>query len=255
MGLTLIIDGFKDLLTMFDDLEFDEGRHMYFVNGDNYPSVSSRLHDHCEEFDEDYWLARKAPQLGVTIEELRAQWHKKRDDACAKGHDCHYFLEHFKLGMEHLADTPEKKAGVLFLQHYIYKENPRYFIITQEYRMVHREFKYCGTTDMLLWDSWEKKIIVADWKTNEDLFKTFGTLKTPFNFLTSNPYNKYQLQFSYYQLMVEQSKYKVSERWLIYLEADGMYTIHKTEDYTKELTRHMKGEAKNPFDNAYTVVW
>lgn len=256
---------FNDLLTMFNDLEFDNARHMYFVNGENYPSVSKRLHDHCEEFDEEYWLERKAPQEKVSVEELRQRWHTKRDLACDKGHECHDFLEHFKPGMEHLADTPEKKAGVAFLMTFIYKDNPRYFIITQEFRMIHRLFKYCGTTDMLLWDSWTNTIIVADWKTNEDLFKTFGVLKYPFKFLESNPYNKYQLQFSYYQMMVEQSKYKVSQRWLIYLEpidrenldpnAEGMYTIHKTTDYTKDLTSFLKGETAAEFGNLYSAIW
>lgn len=256
---------FGELLTMFDDLEFDEARHLYFVNGDNYPSVSKKLEEHYEKFDEKYWLEKKAPVEGVSIEELRARWHKKRDDACAKGHDAHHFLEHFKPGMEHLANTPEKKAGVAFLMNYIYKENPRYYIITQEFRMIHREFKYCGTTDMLLWDSWTDSIVVADWKTNEDLFKTYGTLKPPFTYLESNPFNKYQLQFSYYQLMVDQSKFKVSDRWLIYLEplnredtdlstADGMYQVHKTCDFTDDLSSFLKG---NVFanNNTYGLVW
>lgn len=245
---------FNDLLTMFDDLEFDEARHLYFVNGDNYPSVSKKLEEHYEKFDEKKWLEIKAPQEGVSVEELRARWHKKRDDACEKGHICHHYLEHFKLGMEHLADTPEKQAGVAFLMNYIYKDNPRYYIITQEFRMIQRHFKYCGTTDMLLWDSWTDTIIVADWKTNEDLFKTYGTLKAPFTYLESNPFNKYQLQFSYYQLMVEQSKYKVSERWLIYLEADGMYSLHKTMDFTSDLDSFLKGNYYAA-SNSYGLVW
>lgn len=246
---------FRDLLTMFSDLQFDENRHLYFVNGENYLSVSKKIESHYEKFDEDYWLNRKAPQLGISKEELRAQWHKKRDDACEKGHKCHEYLELFKPGDEALADTPEKKAGLLFLQNYIYKSNPRYHIITREFKMIHRLFRYCGTADLLLWDSYTNTIIVADWKTNEDLFKTFGKLKFPFQFLESNPYNKYQLQFSYYQLMIEQSQYKVSDRWLIYLEADGMYTIHKTTDYTQELAKMLSGEPVNNFGNLYNAIW
>ena len=54
--------------------------------------------------------------------------------------------------------------------------------------------------------------------------------------------------------MIEQSRYKVSDRWLIYLEADGMYTIHKTTDYTQELAKMLSGEPVNNFGNLYNAI-
>lgn len=247
----------NSLYDLFSDLRFDEARHLYFVNGDNFVSVSKKIEAHYEKFNEAFFLPLCAKKENTTEEALKAQWKKKNKDACDMGHDVHLYLELHKKeqGFEG-ANIPQKVAGVKFLMDYIYCENPRYFIVAQELRMLHRKFKYAGTTDMLLWDSHTDTLIVADWKTNADgLFKTYGFLKPPFDLLESNPYNKYQLQFSYYQLMIEQSKYEVSDRWLIYLSPEADYTIYHTTDYTKELSEQMSGVIKEPSEMAYGLIW
>lgn len=253
----------EDLLEMFSDLRFDEARHMYFVNGENYLSVSKKLEDHYKKFIKEEWLPYSAEKASreegrlVTEQELEQRWDDKRIKACDNGHDTHSFCEHYRPGKEYLANTPQKKAGMKFLQDFVFCENPRYLVLLQEYKMIHRVFKYCGTTDMLLWDTWTNTIVIVDYKTNEDLFKTYGYLKPPFDNFSSNPFNKYQLQFTYYQLMVDQSKYKVSERWLVYLGMDESYTIHKTQDLTKELTAYLTDPEQftNPTPAAYGLVW
>lgn len=247
----------RDLLGMFSDLRFDEVRHMYFVNGENYLSVSKKLEQHYEKFDRELWLSRCAPKEGLTEQELGKRWDNKRDEACDRGHDTHSFLEHFRPGKEYLADAPQKQAGLKFLRDYIYCENPRYVVLLQEVRMIHRLFKYCGTADLLLWDTWTNTIIIVDYKTNEDLFKTYGYLKAPFENYGCNPFNKYQLQFTYYQLMLEQSKYKVSERWLIYLNMDETYSVYKTSDMTKDLSKFLTNPTQysEPTPASYGMVW
>lgn len=245
-----------ELSEMFADLRFDEARHLYFVNGENYPSVSKKLESHYEKFDKELWLPRCAEKEGIPIWELEKKWDDKRDAACDMGHDTHDFLEHYKPGLDYLADIPQKKAGIKFFKDYIHCKNPRYTIIYRELRMIHRLFKFCGTTDILLWDNAEQCIVIADWKTNEDLFKTYGYLKAPFDHFQSNPFNKYQLQFSYYQLMIMQSKYKVSNRLLIYLDSEENYTLYPCIDLTKDLTEYLTDPNKFLITPAtYGFVW
>lgn len=247
----------KDLLEMFSDLKFDEARHLYYVNGENYPSVSKKLEDHYEKFNKKLWLERCAKRDGVPTWELEKQWDNKRDVACDMGHDTHDFLEHYKSGLEHLADIPQKKAGIKFFNDYINCKNPRYTIICRELRMCHRIFKFAGTTDMLLWDNIEQCIVVEDWKTNEDLFKTYGYLKAPFDNYQSNPFNKYQLQFNYYQLMIEQQKkYRVGNRLLVYLGVDEEYKVYSCENLIRKLTEFLIDP--NQFTStpaSYGLVW
>lgn len=246
----------KDLEEMFADLRFDETRHLYFVNGENYPSVSKKLEDHYEKFNKELWLERCSKRDGIPTWELEKKWDNKRDIACDMGHDTHDFLEHYKPGLEYLADIPQKKAGIKFFKEYIYCTNPRYSIICRELRMINRKYKFCGTTDMLLWDNIEHCIVIADWKTNEDLFKTYGYLKPPFDHYQSNPFNKYQLQFSYYQLMVEQSKYRVGARQLIYLDIEGEYIIYPCTDLTSTLSQFLSNPDQFTTSTAnYGLVW
>lgn len=252
----------QDLLDMFSDLRFDESRHLYYVNGENYPSVSKKLEAHYEKFNKEFYLPLSAKKASreegrwVSENELEKRWDNKNHVACAMGHDTHSFLELYKPGDEALANIPQKVAGVKFLRDYVYCENPRYIILHQEFRMIHRKHKYCGTTDMILWDTVEEAIVILDWKTNEDLFKTYGYLKYPFDQYQSNPFNKYQLQFNYYQLMLEQSKYRVSERWLIYLDGEKNYTKYNVEDLTKTLNNYLDNpEVIKSVPATYGLVW
>ena len=122
--------------------------------------------------------------------------------------------------------------------------------------MIHRTFKFCGTTDLILWDNIDHSIVISDWKTNEDLFKTYKYLKAPFDNYQSNPFNKYQLQFSYYQLMLMQSKYRISNRLLIYLDREGEYTLYPCTDLTNDLSKFLTNP--NQFTStpaSYGLVW
>lgn len=225
------------ILQMFSDLNFDKQRHFYFIGTQSYPSVSSKVNSHAEKFNEKKWLRSCAPKRGLTENQLKQQWDTKRDVACERGTDTHDYLEQFD-GLRH-ANTLQKKAGVLFLKEII--SEGRYIILFKELRMYHRLYKYAGTADLILWDTWTNSLVIADYKTNEDLFKTFKWLLAPFDYLENNPYNKYQLQLSYYDIILSQVGFKVSERWIVYLKPLGGYKIHKTVDFTKQLSDLMSG--------------
>ena len=218
------------LNTVFSDLKFDNQRHLYFVNNINYPSVSSKVEKHAPKFDAEKRLPLSAKKEGVTIDELRRKWQTTNKDACDLGHEVHEFLENFT-GIE-TPKLPQEKAGIQFFLD-ISKE---YEIISREVKMYSRLYKYAGTADLLLYHKPTKKIILADYKTNKDLFKFHNEyLHNPFQYLECTPYNKYQLQLSYYQIMLEEVGIKISDRMLVYLKIDGTYTIFNTYDFTKQL--------------------
>ena len=62
----------------------------------------------------------------------------------------------------------------------------------------------------------------------------------PFDFLDDTPYNHYQLQFSYYQILLEQTGLTVSDRMLIHLRKDGNYKVFHTNDYTEKLLKELE---------------
>nr|DAK47305.1 MAG TPA: Exonuclease V [Caudoviricetes sp.] len=77
--------------------------------------------------------------------------------------------------------------------------------------------------------------------TNQDLFKNYKgkRLLTPFDDLEDNPFNKYQLQLSLYQILFEQTGFKIENRALIWVKEDGTYEIYRTNDYRDRLIEHL----------------
>ncbi len=65
-------------------------------------------------------------------------------------------------------------------------------------------------------------------------------LRPPFAYLANHPYNKYQLQLSYYQLILEEIGCHISRRLLVYLRADETYQIYELFDFTKQLESYIE---------------
>lgn len=227
-----MIDKIKNKLEwMFSDLEFEDERHLYFLNGVMFPSVSSLIKKH-ETFVDFKQIARNiARRDGVPVEQVLEKWEKKKDDACELGSETHNYAEFYD-GTQiptNLLQTAAKK---------FFDELPEYYeVVARELRMYSKEYKYAGTTDLLLLDKRTNTLVIADFKTNIDLWKSYHKLMPPFEDMEQNNFNKYQFQLSYYQIMIEQSGYDVSNRVIIWLKRDGNYEIHSTTDYTKELRK------------------
>src|SRR5690349_15930537 len=98
--------------TMFADLNFESQRHLYFVNGLIYPSVSSKVEGHVAKVDFEKILPHCARKEGVTVDELRERWKKTNKDACQLGTETHEFLEEFD-GLQSTT-TAFQEAGVKF---------------------------------------------------------------------------------------------------------------------------------------------
>ena len=75
----------------------------------------------------------------------------------------------------------------------------------------------------------------------KDLFKNFRDQKLyyPFAHMLDTPFNKYQLQLSYYQLMLEQVGIPISKRLLLWLHDDATYDVYQMDDMTKEIEKEL----------------
>lgn len=223
----------------FSDLIFTEDSHSYFVNGVRYPSVSSLIHSHETKVDFKEIAKTIAKKRGVSVDEIQQEWDKIKNDACDLGTATHNYAENYT-GVEepiNLLETAVKK---------FYDEMPDYYqIVYKELRMYTRSFGYAGTADLILLDSRTNTLVIADFKTNKDLTKAYHKLLPPFSDLDQSNFNKYQFQLSYYQVMLEEIGFNVSNRVLIWLKRDGQYEIHCTKDYTKELKEHRLSNKNN----------
>lgn len=225
------------LKAVFSDLKFDPVKHIYYWQGQRVrKSVTGLVEHHVPPFDEAKWLPICARKEGKTEHELKHEWQTINKEAKVLGTETHDFLEHYN-GLK-TPSTPQQKASIQFLKDILVD----YEIVAKELRMYSRKWKFAGTADLLLRHRQTGKLVIADYKTNKDIFKTFGLMLQPFMYLENHPYNHYQLQLSYYQLMLQEVSCSISERLLVYLKADGTYKIFPLVDFTTYLEDYLTKE-------------
>lgn len=272
--------------TFTKHVQFDEPSHTYKIKGVKYPSSTTgmigTLH---KPFDEVATANRLAKKRNTTPQALLDEWKEINVTALKHGSAVHNFLEYLCLDTQLLylnkeqmyaeilpklsekdvneISTSEKtrrkiQSGVMFLSKIVFDKSKRFKIVGVEQRLFLEEFLHVGTADLLLWDRKKKSIVIADWKTNKDLFKrdyfdhpfikNKRKLYKPFDHLYDRPYGHYTIQFSHYQMMLENKlpQVKVSDRWLVWLQEDegyhhteiarsNWYTVYRTEDLSQEL--------------------
>lgn len=221
----------------FNELKFEQKTHSYSVNNLSLPSVSKLIKDFVEPFNAQKISVGTARKRGISQQEVLAEWNATRQEACDRGHRVHDFGEHYVWNRELIPSCGQEKAVVKF-----WNDVPTHIVpVVMELQMFHKEFMFAGTADILLFDKMTGKFIIADYKTNNDLFKNYQGKRMifPFDDLLDCPYNKYQLQLSFYQLLFEQIGLEVSSRKIIWLRKDGNYKMFDTEDYRKRLIKYL----------------
>ena len=224
----------KNIINFYSGLSFDEETHKYFVKGMPIDrSVSAKLKDFCLPFNRDFLSKRVAMSRGITQEEVLAEWKETADVAIKRGNEAHLFGELFAFNRDL---RPQSQFEVAIMK--FWNDLPAHIVpITTELQMYHKEQLYAGTADIVLYNMQTEKLIIGDYKTNKDLFKNFKNQKLTgrFSNFLYNPFNKYQLQLSYYQILLEQTGVEVSGRKLIWLLPDGNYNLYDCQDLTQYL--------------------
>lgn len=227
------------LLSDFEGLKFEEKEHKYFFKDKPIKiSVSGIIKKYVKPFDTALISFRVAKSKGISQKEVLKDWENQKNKACNKGNDAHLFGELYPFNRELKPSNKMQEAIVSF-----WDDLPEYIMpVLMELKMFHKKFMFAGTADIILYNTKTSKFIIGDYKTNKDLFKNYKGKKMlgPFNNLLDNPFNKYQLQLSFYQLLLEQTGVEVSSRKLIWLMPDGTYQIYNTEDYTYILNEELK---------------
>lgn len=227
-------DKIKNIEAYFSDLHFIEDGHKYYV-GDNkiQYSVSGLVHKFIEYVDFDAIAAKKDIELGLPNGSHKQLWKKNSEYACALGTKVHFFGELYPLHRNIKPMQPKEAAIAKF-----WDDLPKHIVpAVLELGMYHKKHMFSGTADVLVYDTKKDIFYILDYKTNGDLFKNFKDkrLLEPFTDLQDSPINHYALQLSLYQILFEQTGYKVGHRKIIWLKDDGSYELYSLKDYTKEL--------------------
>lgn len=179
-------------------LIFHEEGHKYNDTfGNEFISTTTLLHKYAPEFDKDYWLKKKAKELGISEKRLAEQWKNITDEACERGTKTHNNLEDgikensmFKQAVKYMikengemitvADISNIDMNIKALDVNEFKdmtENkyPEIYRVFQWY--IDRGYKIYSEIGMFLIDSLisgtidvllirDEDFVIGDWKTN-----------------------------------------------------------------------------------------
>lgn len=204
-------------------IHFNEVEHKYTVNDKELISVTTLIDKYFPQFDADYWAARKAPRMGITPDELKAQWEANAERARNLGTSMHDKIEKYYLGIS--SETDE--TFDLFLQ---FAANHTLHPYRTEWRIFYEEYGIAGTLDFLEYK--DGVFTIYDWKRSEKLVKNGIVLKDnqwgtsafdPISHIPDTSFYHYALQLSMYRYILEQ-------KYDIHVTASRLGVFHPSND-------------------------
>ena len=201
------------------EIEFDEATHIYrsLVGGREivYTSGTTFINKFFRAFDPDGVIAaRKARQMGVTPEEVKAQWKAKADAACELGTRVHETCEDVLHGAAERRNKPQNDherhlmdAGIAAAR--VVKE--RLEVVGIERVVFNIPIRIAGTIDLLCRSKSNRNLWwILDWKTNaridfDSRFNNYGI--APINHLYDCSGVHYALQLSLYEFLLRAGAY------------------------------------------------
>jgi hypothetical protein len=239
-NFTEIIPGTIDYLSKKNaherdnNISFEEGPHIYTVNGERgtYTSVTTWNHRHFEEFNADKIIDNilKSKKMsnptyayyGKTREDIKKMWDDNRDNAAKEGTKMHNDIECYYNGMEVTNDSLEYG----FFQNYL-KEYGHLVPYRTEWMVYYEELKLSGSIDMI-YENPDGTLQIYDWKRCKEIkFEAdFGKFaKTPcISHLPDTNFWHYSLQLNMYKTILEH-KYgkKVTALYLVCMHPENKY--------------------------------
>ena len=262
----------KKIIKSFKDLTFQEDGHIYTLNGNVIPSVTTIAHQFRQEFDEDKVAENYAAKNGETPEYWKKKWHYNSFRATTTGTLVHAFGEslgwlrngHPELITEEckckyhketnmLVPTRKKEESIIkFMEdlpssYHLILNEARVFSGLNKDESKNPKTQYCGTFDLLYWYDGDGNpdrsgLVIMDYKTNASLFNEFSRSHNkmclpPFTNMYDEDFSNYTIQLSAYQIPLEDIGLKVLGRKIIWLQEDGTYEKHDVEDITDILRK------------------
>ena len=224
----------KILKDSFKDFVFYEDGHYYECKGKKVGiSVTTFIHEFCNEFDAEEMAEKVANRDGKTIQQVLDEWAYKRDFSCAKGTLCHEFAQHLwsgnKIPVNLLefddSDNWKEYTSKIFVQasnfHQDYKNHLEHLI--DELPIGSEEYNIASCVDHLFYNKLTGGLVLVDYKTNS-LMDGYNkkaykkAMKVPLSHINDDALHHYHIQLSIYKYLIEKyTGLKVDEMFIVYM--------------------------------------
>ena len=222
----------KILKDSFKDFVFYEDGHYYECKGKKVGiSVTTFIHEFCNEFDAEGMAEKVANRDGKTIQEVLDEWAYKRDFSCEKGTTCHEYAQSLWSGetwFENPFDfTQEYRSAVnkINLQANNFKKDYQDHLehLQDELPIGSEEYDIASCVDHLFYNKLTGGLVLVDYKTNS-LMDGYNkkaykkAMKVPLSHLNDDALHHYHIQLSIYKYLIEKyTGLKVDEMFIVYM--------------------------------------
>lgn len=234
-------------------ITFDEGPHIYTIHLDNdvkdsgFMSVTTWNHSHFSHFDPDSviknmmkgrnWNSNNK-YYGKTIQQIKDEWDKNRNEATSAGTKMHYDIECYFNNIP-LKEPNISKEYSQFID--FVKAFPNLKPYRTEWMIWDEEHRFAGSIDMVF-EKDDGTLMIYDWKRSKEIKKSGG----PFmkyshtkciEHLPDTNFWHYSLQLNTYKYILE-TKYSkiVSDLYLVCLHPDhSSFQLIKVPNLYKEI--------------------
>ncbi len=203
-----------------DCITFDEGPHIYTVNGDSgFTSVTTWLHSHFEKFDAEAVAKRivergtlpDSKYHGMTVKEITKTWKLNGQEASAAGTKLHENIERFYNGVEVPPEDralPDYQLFERFVDNFPVGAVP----YRTEWMVWDDALRLAGSIDMVFAND-DGTLSIYDWKRCKDIkkhaFRGKSSTTKCIEHIPDSNFWHYSLQLNAYAWLLERHYGKV----------------------------------------------
>lgn len=222
----------KVLKDSFKDFKFYADGHYYECKGKRVGiSVTTFIHEYCNEFDAEGMAEKVANRDGKTVQQVLDEWAYKRDFSCEKGTTCHEWSQSLWSGAEYkplLFDESKEYMSALDKirnQAVNFKNNYQEHLehLIDELPIGSEEYNIASCVDHLFYNKLTGGLVLVDYKTNS-LMEGYNkkaykkAMKVPLSHLNDDALHHYHIQLSIYKFLIEKyTGLKVDEMFIVYM--------------------------------------
>jgi hypothetical protein len=222
----------KILKYSFKDFVFYEDGHYYECKGKRVGiSVTTFIHEFCNEFDAEGMAEKVANRDGKTIQQVLDEWAYKRDFSCEKGTTCHEWSQSLWSGAKYkplLYDESKEYMSALIKirsQAVNFKNDYENILehLIDELPIGSEEYDIASCVDHLFYNKLTGGLVLVDYKTNS-LMDGYNkkaykkAMKVPLSHINDDALHHYHIQLSIYKYLIEKyTGLKVDEMFIVYM--------------------------------------
>jgi len=222
---------YQSIINKHHNISLEPESHTYTLSNSEieFNSVTEFINTFFLPFDK-IKVAKKLTQLKkyqhMSMTDILQDWEQRRHRGTVVHKEIEDFLNLKKHQINTLNRDPKSQQGVKFLQDKCMKNQNNYLF--PEVKIYSEELQLAGTIDLMIFNEKTDHIYLIDWKTNVDIKKTGYNqgIKHPTNTIDDCNFNRYRLQLSMYQYILEQFyAAKVNGLYIVHLKDDKYHVI------------------------------